>query len=688
MRVFHTVIKTCFFEYLHNSILIQIIAISLLSTEIIIPKTVAQPYLTETQKHLELLTTALSKHEILVENKNLHREVSVHFVLSNKYQEYCLENILVSQISPIVIVMSAGSLLPPSLTSKHQIDSSGNLINPSVKILRHSSHYSTAIIFLSGVQPMNFYPDIFNFQLRSFIPFPFNTHPQQVEHVFIGNAFLVESAYLKYDHLKYKLGLIFPEDGAMAQVLFENCFRTATIKIDLEKFKRMSCLKTDILKNKHLRATGYNFKNHIIRDSKGSPIGGMSFNLIKFVAVNYNSSFHYHHNSWRNVRQNRDGTWNGFIGELINNTEDFASYLGNTYLRHPYLDFTTHIKNSPFVFFSSLPKSQLKWDGILSAFDAFSWLCIILSVLLAIPVFYGYFCLKPAGTVVSPLYVATILPTCAILQEARNIPRTVRHLSGLFLFYSIVINICFSSNLISVLTIPDVDALPETPEELSKTLDIKIKYIQYAGTISDVLFENSLSPTVLSIIRRMEFVKPGEMIQAMIETSTQQGTALFTYEQLGRIHVAENATLKSNFSPVKISTVPITDIQVSIVLRKYSKFTEALSTNVGRLQNTGHVEKWFGDVLDNSRRQGMSWWKQVQLHGGDRTYEKLVQISDEAMLPDVKSFTIFHFVIMFSCLFCGAGVALVVFIIEVFHKNFSKLALVFFNALCANIDIL
>ncbi|CAG7721152.1 unnamed protein product [Allacma fusca] len=573
--------------------------------------------------------------------------------------------------------MSAGSLLPPSLTSQNQIDSSRNLINPTVKIFRHSSHYSIAIIFLSGAHPVNFYPEILDFQLRSFIPFPFNTNPQQVDHVFIGNAFLVESAYLKYDHLKYKLGLIFPDDGAMAQVLFENCFRTETIKIDLEKFKWTSCLKTDILKNRHLRATGYNLKNHIIRDSKGVPIGGMTYNLIKYVANNYNSSFHYHHNSWRNVRQNPDGTWNGFIGELINNNEDFGCWLGNTYLRHPYLDFTTHVKNSPFVFFSSLTKSQLKWDGILSAFDAFSWLCIILSVLLAIPVFYGYFCLKPAGTVASPLYVATILPTCAILQEARNIPRTVRHLSGLFLFYSIVINICFSSNLISVLTIPDVDALPETPDELAKTLDIRIKYIQFTGTISDVLFENSLSPTVLSIKRRMEFVKPGEMIQATIETSTHPRTVLFTYEQLGRIHVAENATLKSNFYPVKVSTVPITDIQANIALRKYSKFTEALSANVGRLQNTGHFQKWFEDILDHSRQQGMSWWKHVQTHGGDGTYEKLVQISDEATLPDAKSFTLFHFVLMFSCLFCGAGFALVVFIIEVFHMKLLKLGLLF-----------
>ncbi|CAG7721150.1 unnamed protein product [Allacma fusca] len=457
----------------------------------------------------------------------------------------------------------------------------------------------------------------------------------------------------------------------MPQVLSENCFRTATIKIDFEKFKWMNCLKTDILKNRHLRATGFNLKNHIIRDSKRVPIGGMSFNLIKFVAVNYNSSFHYHLNSWRNVRQNPDGTWNGFIGELINNTEDFACWLGNTYLRHPYLDFTTHVKDSPFVFFSSLPKSQLKWDGILSVFDSFSWLCIILSVLLAIPVFYGYFCLKPTGNGASRLYVATILPTCAILQVGTRIPTRVRHLSGLFLFYSIVINICFSSNLISVLTIPNVDVLPETPEELSKTLDIRIKYIQFAGTISDALFENSLSPTVLSIKRRMEFVKPGEMIQAMVETITHPKTVLFTYEELGRVHVAENATLKSDFSPVKISTVPITDIHVSIVLRKYSKFTEALSANIGRLQNTGHFQKWFGDVLDISRKQGISWWKQVQLQGGNEAYHKLAGISKDAMLPDVKPFTLFHFVLLFSCLFCGAVVASAVFIIEVFYVILS-----------------
>ncbi|CAG7731579.1 unnamed protein product [Allacma fusca] len=614
----------------------------------------------------------LSKIKTSREINELERIGTVNFVVGTKSQMDLLENNLVSQNCPILLVLSAGTLLPPSLTSQNQIDSSRNLINPSAKILRYSPHYSTAIIFLSSVQLINFYPEIVTFQLRSFIPFPFNNHPQQVEHVFVGDESLVENALLKYDHLKYKRGIILQDDGAMPQVMFEDCFRTSTIKISLAEFKWKSCLKTDILKNRHLRATGFNLKNLIIRDSKGDPIGGMAYNLIKSVATNYNSSFHYHYNSWRNLRQNLDGTWNGFLGELINNTEDFGCWLGSTYYRHPYLDFTTHVKDSPFVFFSSLPKSQLKWYGILSVFDGFSWLCIILSVLISIPVFYGYFCLKSTGTVTSPLYVATMLPTCAILQVARNIPRRIRHLSGLFLFYSIVINICFNSNLISVLTIPDVDVLPETPEELATTLDIKIKYVQLAGTISDVLFENSLSPTVLSIKRRMEFVKPGEMMQAMVETITRPKIVLFNYEELGRIHVAENATLKSNFSPFKISRVPITDIQVSIVLRKYSKFTEALSVNMGRLQNTGHLKKWFEDILDISRKLGISRWKQVQLQGGNEAYEKLAIISKDFMLQDVKPLTVFHFVLMFSCLICGAGVSLVVFTFEVLDLAVQK----------------
>ncbi|CAG7784909.1 unnamed protein product [Allacma fusca] len=234
-----------------------------------------------------------------------------------------------------------------------------------------------------------------------------------------------------------------------------------------------------------------------------------------------------------------------------------------------------------------------------------------------------------------------MLPVRALLQVAPNIPTNARGFSGLFLFYGIIINTCFNSNLMSFLTLPELEHVPETPDELWKMQEYNIKYLHIPGTVPDVFFSPTKNPMHLGIKKRMEYLPLSSNIQSMMDTALVPKTAQLHYDLVGHISVAENLTFHPGFVPVKMSRKPIFDLLLGFVLRKYSKLTATVSYNVGKLQNTGNFEKWFEETLDIFRGRGIKWLKKIKAE--ERREElgyRIVELAGNAMTATTKPFTL------------------------------------------------
>ncbi|CAG7723745.1 unnamed protein product [Allacma fusca] len=259
-----------------------------------------------------------------------------------------------------------------------------------------------------------------------------------------------------------------------------------------------------------------------------------------------------------------------------------------------------------------------------------------------------------------------ILPFCALLQQSRTIPTSLRYLTGIFLFHSIVTGAFFNSNLISFLTYPEVEQPPGTPEELARSLDYKIKYINYPGAADDLFFSQTTAPTYLKIKRRMEYFSTKYMIKAMLETVVGRKTALINYHGLALLDIVQNATIHPDFVPLTAARAPIFECLVNIGLRKYSKLTEVVSSNTGILQNTGHFDKWFQQALDLVRKDGLAWLKTVRNSGLNQELAfQVVKLTEESMSCKTKPFGLAHLGLAFFSLISGTIVAILGFISEV-----------------------
>ncbi|CAG7822087.1 unnamed protein product [Allacma fusca] len=481
--------------------------------------------------------------------------------------------------------------------------------------------------------------------------------------------------------LHYKTGITTEnKKHATQKILQERDFPPKLTAFKNSQYFKEHQGRFDILRKRHFIVNSFSLKTLAVRDDNNNLIGGMGYNFVRTLSEYYNSTMDYSYKGERNNRQMPNGSWNGFIGALSDSRADIAVWLGNRLTRFPYCDITVPAVNGPMVFFTSLPRARVKWYGIAFVFSSEVWLCIAISIVSVIPVYYYKYSIENTSDTGTRVYLSIMLPVGALLQIALNIPTKARGLSGLYLFYGIIISTFFNSNLISFLTLPELEHAPETPDELWKAQEYDIKYVYIPGTAGDLFFSHTKSPMYLDIKKRMKYLPYSSTTQSMMETALVPKTVQFQYDLIGHVNVAQNLTCQPGFVPMKMSRKPIFDLLLGFVLRKYSKLTETVSYNVGKLQNTGHFEKWFDQTLDIVRGRGIKWLKKVKAE--DRREElgyRIVELAEEAMTSTTKPFTLMEFGLSFCCLIFGLSCGFVDFLMErylpsVFGK--SRLGLV------------
>ncbi|CAG7717291.1 unnamed protein product [Allacma fusca] len=489
---------------------------------------------------------------------------------------------------------------------------------------------------------------------------PFQLHPNRVHYMFVGREAGIRRLLKdeSFQSLLHKTGIV-----------FEGSERTVEKwQLSLESIEKFDPF--DVIRNNHIRVASYPYKTWIVRNESNEPIGGMAYNFMSNMASYYNCTFTFGHKGHENINRMPNGTWNGFIGDLISNRVDVAFWLAISPARNLVLDFTTHAHIMSFDFFTPLPQKTIKWYGVLFVFQRDLWVSIGISILCVVLVL---FLQVREGTGDPSTFKILMIPFCALLQQSsNNIPQKVRMLSGMFFFYSIIVNTCFNCNLAAFLTFPEIDPLPTTPEQLAQMTHVHVNVVHYAGASPDIFFKQSSSPTVLKIKERLKKTNPKEMIQALKKTAVTGNTALINFGSLGQINIAENLTLHPGFNVVKMSQVSLVTWLVSPTLKKYSKFTEVISVNVGKCAETGHFKKWFDQTLDISRSQGISWMKKVRKgwFKDDPLSHVVAERTEKALMEaKVKSFELVHVGVAFFVLAIGLTYAISIWIFEITLKR-------------------
>ncbi|CAG7704628.1 unnamed protein product [Allacma fusca] len=389
------------------------------------------------------------------------------------------------------------------------------------------------------------------------------------------------------------------------------------------------------------------------------PIQDICVKFMSILSIHYNFSFDYDTESSMNINQMENGSWHGFIGDLINSKADIVLWLSNTYQRDSYVDFTTPWINNDAVLFSPLPRYTLKWQAMFLALQPEVWFCIILTMVIFIPVFYFQMVLNSSDHRFSNQIwsLSAILPMYAIFQASISVPKPVKWTFISLVFYSIIICTCFTSNLTSFLTLPEADPLPKSLKDLSKMKNLQIDFIGFPGSNIKLFFDDATSPVYVDIRNRMNLVHPKNMEAKMVDMALDGKSVIINYELNGLLAAAESLQVLPQINIFKKTT--ILSSPVSLVLQKFSKFTEAFNVNAGKLHVTGIFAKMLQSILGERRKKTRGKLKSSSF------YQRLCQISKQLMtIAETKPFTMKNLMAPFFILSIGLVISVASFGIE------------------------
>ena len=546
--------------------------------------------------------------------------------------------------------------LPPDLDYQTNLANVSGFVVTSTSALHWTAHVEKNLILLpSNFTEIQINQNFRNFQLRSFISPPFNLNPQRAIYIFVGNEAILRRAmqFESVEALRYKVGIINNGHAAGEFVVAENPESVATISA--ERFSAFNMLRNTIV-----RAQLYPAKLHVIKDNKGRSIGGTSFRIMEALSSHYNFTANIVADGYQNLGQMPNGSWNGYIGNLMADRTEVVFWLGPNHKAHPYHDLTAFVLNFDVGMVAPVPEHVLSWKAILYPFSWQCWVSILISYIAIIPLFMAYYSQRQKS-IENVVGMALELATRIMLQ-ASTAPVPARWTSFVVILFSYcawLLSAMFNSNLFAFLTLHETERVPSTLADLVSTVGRKydVNVIQYRGTVNEAFFKYSTDPVVMQIRKRLKFTSPLRTVPALIDMAVNRSSVVIDYASSSALYIAQNLTFNRNVKPTRVGST-IMAITSYLGMRKYSKYTEAFAFAVTSLQERGHVHKWIEEAMEHSRRESIQWFSVLKrTQGNVNLYHRLAYLL-ENMTESLKPFSLRHFTFAFSSFAVGNFLAI------------------------------
>ena len=597
------------------------------------------------------------------------------------YYSDTFDSIFSTTVPKIIIVHPALQDVPAVLDTQSKLTNTENLKIPNLSANRFTIQFDECLAFLPSSEGTNHSTEneiMLNsnykaFQLRSLISYPFNRNPQLTQYIFIGTVAQIKSVFTQrsVQLLRYKIGVTSGSENS-GKLLHDrlhssrnSIFSETGTAAELDS----SCRdKLAILRNKHLKAESYATKLHVLKGTDGRLLGGLGYEYFKTIAEYYNSTFEYIVDGYQNVGQMPNGSWHGLIGDLMNSHVDFVFWFGPTLSRYPYIDITTTaLTNLDIGMITPMPRVRVSWKAVFYPFSVTVWAAVCVSTLLAVPVVYFLFKNQsdPLLTRGSSLMevLAFVYGTLLQLSPAK-VPKNGRYFVALYLIFAVTVSMFYNSKLASSIILPISDPVPNSIDDLAIMTSFNVNFIHYKGSSSEFFFKNSFDPSVQAVQARMTYVSPKNMVQALIRSAIDGNAVVINYSLISLMDAAENLTIQNSLPVVKTGS-PILSMLTYPALRKYSKYTETFSYNIGKLENTGHTQLWLRNIVDLLQRRGRAWCKEAsQRNGDENTCGKLRKLADELLPHENRPFGTHHFTFCFASWVFGNIISILALLME------------------------
>ena len=647
-----------------------------------------QPLLSSMKKILENLLVALLAKQIwpIVDHSvpsNLHFHVTLKLIAfnltCNRITNSALCIALETELPKIIITGTNLTEIPGKFRIFRDVRFSAEYEAslPPIGALRLSPHAETALIDLQHPsipdvltkrpELMQINSDFKALQFRSKIQFPYNMNPQRVHHIFVGTQAELGATFRLHSIkvLQYKMGIVVGSSntqgfgGIMVEKYLENSRESTFVHTSSENLMTSYQDRFGLLRNRRFDVQSYPTPYHIMynEQGQGNPVAGLTYKIMKSQADYFNFTFEYKTEGWHNIGQNPNGSWSGFVDNLIEDRIDVAMWLNPEQERDPFCEVPVVVFYETYGILKPIPVAEsVQWYAMLYLFKLEVWLCIGISCVVVTPLFFAYHSKEHRTRRWNNLYFSLAAPVRMYLRQPAGLPNKAKLSSAIFLFGCIVVGIFFDSNLISFLTLPEHTHVPSTAEELAHAEKYSIEQVDYQGTTSQAYLRETNRPAVREIFPRLIKRAPWDTTEVLMRTATEPQTIALNYQKTSIAAVAANLTLYPGIYPVEQGEALLGTL-VGPAFRKYSKLLDPLRINIGAMGQTGHFIKWEKEALELSRRRGSAWLKK------ERTalYRQLKTMAFNTLYPSVQPLTLQHFTLAFLCLSFGSIFAVLAF---------------------------
>lgn len=289
--------------------------------------------------------------------------------------------------------------------------------------------------------------------------------------------------------------------------------------------------------------TKYKFTTEIEEiNGKWRLIRGISKSIMDGVLPHYNFTYNvFASPNGDTGSPNKNGTWNGCIGQLMSGEADLALTTSANHARFLVIGFSTAAFYAWVSFTVGQPRQHYSWKAIFWSFSKELWLAIISSLLAVIIIFklfekyelqyapyYQRRNVSPQKNLVTEVTFILIGRNAQWKSESTH----SRVLLCTWILCSLVINSLYNSKIVGLLAQPIYENPPRTFEDLAES-----KYsvgMDIAGGSLYAYFQTSSSPIFQKMFRKFE--RPKETVNCFAETThrdfacvTWGGVSVHTY---------------------------------------------------------------------------------------------------------------------------------------------------------------
>ncbi|CAG7818775.1 unnamed protein product [Allacma fusca] len=226
-----------------------------------------------------------------------------------------------------------------------------------------------------------------------------------------------------------------------------------------------SAFKTSTLRNGHFKVAVWKIEPHLVAAEVGKKNLGVSYGYALAAASVYNFTFDLSYPARQLMHPN--GSWAGTMADLHYRRIDMTLMLSPTAERLDAVSFSTHALELRLIFLTALPLARVNWRAFEVPFSKTVWFVTFFTLCCMALCIYVRLRCAPTACKAHEVYQTTFtLSYCPLLMQAVKIPSEIRFFTLMWIVMSFILINFYCSEILSAITIPTKEHIPEDFEEL------------------------------------------------------------------------------------------------------------------------------------------------------------------------------------------------------------------------------